>query len=245
MSSKNAIVVVDIKQKGSHNFLQYNLESFKDYSKRTDAELIILSSKKLSNRYSLHKQYPYQYLRFEKNQIYELFNKYNRILRLDNDTIIKKECPNLFDLDPSNFYATREDVGSKKLHRTKEIQNIQTQLGIINGWDSSYFNSGVVLASAIHKEAFNLNNLDLTRVKGGMQEQSVLNWLLFKLKLNIVDLGPNFNFMKFFEDDNIGMKKYSYIIHYAGGSIEDKVKGFKKDLLKYNFKFVNSKNNLF
>lgn len=234
--SRNAIVVVNIQRKGTNNLLQYSLESFKDYSKRTNAELIVLSSKKLDQKYSLHKQSPYEYLRFEKNQIYDLFGKYNRILRLDNDTIIKKDCPNLFELDPSNFYATREDVGSKKLARLKEIQDIQTQLGTIEGWDSFYFNSGVILASEIHKEAFNLSNLNLTEVKGGMQEQSVLNWLSFKLKFNIVDLGPNFNFMKFFGDDNIGIKKHSHIIHYAGENIEGKVEAFKKDIPKYNLK---------
>ena len=71
MNKKNAVVVIDIKQKGIHNLLQYTLKSFEEYCKRTRSELIILSSKKLDQKYNLHKQAPYPYIRFEKNQIYD------------------------------------------------------------------------------------------------------------------------------------------------------------------------------
>ena len=233
MNKKNAVVVIDIKQKGIHNLLQYTLKSFEEYCKRTRSELIILSSKKLDQKYNLHKQAPYPYIRFEKNQIYDLFDEYNRILRLDSDTLITENCPNYFLLDSNNFYVTREDIGSRKEPRLKQIQTIQSQLGIIPGWSSFYFNSGVILASRIHKEAFNLANIDLTKVKGGLQEQTVLNWLTFNLKLSVVDLGPYFNFIKFFEDENFGIRENSNIIHYAGRINDEKVKELKKDIINF------------
>tara|TARA_S200002703_G_scaffold151338_1_gene150594 strand:+ start:421 stop:1155 length:735 start_codon:yes stop_codon:yes gene_type:complete len=239
--SRNAIVVVNIQRKGTNNLLQYSLESFKDYSKRTNAELIVLSSKKLDQKYSLHKQSPYEYLRFEKNQIYDLFNTYDRILRLDSDTLIKKDCPNYFDLHSSNLYVTREDVGSRKDNRLKRIRNIKKQLGEVEGWNDFYFNSGVLLASKLHKEAFNLNNIDLTKVSGNMQEQSVLNWLSFYNKFNLVDLGPTFNFLDFFEKDKVAFKKNSYIIHYAGMTYQDKLTELKNDIIKFDLEFKETK----
>ena len=233
---KNAVVVVDIKQKGIHSLLQYNINALKQYSQRTRSELIIISSKILDQKYNLHKQAPYPYLRFEKNQIYRLFKEYDRILRLDSDTMIMQNCPNYFDLDPKNMYVTREDVGSRKEPRLRQIKTIQSQLGTVEGWNSFYFNSGVILASSIHKVAFNLDNVDLSKVKGGLQEQTVLNWLTFKLKLSIVDLGPYFNFIEFFETENFGLRKNSNIIHYAGKTNDKKVKDLKRDITNFNSK---------
>jgi len=63
---------------------------------------------------------------FEKNQIYDLFDKYNRILRLDYDMLITPNCPNLFDIVPENkIGCVFEDVGGAKLSRVKMIINIQ------------------------------------------------------------------------------------------------------------------------
>tara|TARA_R110002153_G_scaffold108646_1_gene249239 strand:+ start:1103 stop:1840 length:738 start_codon:yes stop_codon:yes gene_type:complete len=243
MNKKNAIVIIDIGRKSSNNILQYNLKSFEYYSKRTGADLIILDTTQLDQKYNLKLQLPYDYIRFEKNQIYDLFNKYDRILRLDNDTIITKNCPNYFELDPSKFYVTREDVGSKREQRLKQIQTIQAQLGIIQGWDDFYFNSGVILASRIHKEAFNLSNVDLKKVSGSHQEQSVLNWLTFYFKFNIVDLGPYFNLMNFLIQEKFGEKKYANILHYAGKEYSEKVMALKKDIanLDLKFKSINPK----
>jgi lipopolysaccharide biosynthesis glycosyltransferase len=239
--SKNAIVIIDIAQNGFNGITQYSLNSFKSYSQRVNADLIVIDTPQLESKYKLYTQSPYPYIRFEKNQIYDLFDTYDRILRLDSDTLIKKDCPNYFDLDSSNLYVTREDVGSRKDNRLKRIRNIKKQLGEVEGWNDFYFNSGVLLASKLHKEAFNLNNIDLTKVSGNMQEQSVLNWLSFYNKFNLVDLGPTFNFLDFFEKDKVAFKKNSYIIHYAGMTYQDKLTELKNDIIKFDLEFKETK----
>lgn len=205
-----AIFVVNINRDLD---FKYCLPSLQIYSQKTNADLIVIDKPK----YNFNIKGNYNYSTFEKNQIYTFLDKYERILRVDSDVIITPNAPDYFEFDPSYFYVSREDVGSRKNNRLNEIKVIQSSLGVIPGWSDFYFNSGVVLASNIHKEAFNISRIDFSKNLGQFKEQNVLNWNVNNLNFKLKDLGKDFNHTRIFEESEFNSNRLaSNIIHYAG-----------------------------
>lgn len=224
---KNLIFIVSI---GRDNYLQYCLPSVELYCKKYNIDFKIINTPK----YNLPVTNEYNYNTFEKNQIYDFIDGYDRILRLDSDIIITPHCPNYFTTDPNYIYVSNEDVGSRKQQRINEIKLIQQSLGKIKNWKNGYFNSGVILFSKQHKEIFNIKGLDLTKNLGSFKEQNVLNWKVHNLNFPIKDLGMNFNHTRIYEESwcNSDRKKAN-IIHYAGPQNTKEIK--MKEDFKYFF----------
>ena len=107
---KNLIFIVSI---GRDNYLKYCLPSVKVYCKKYNIDLKVISTPFYNIPYS----FEYNYNTFEKNQVYNHIEGYDRILRLDSDIIINPNAPNFFELDPNNIYVTYEDVGPRKIER--------------------------------------------------------------------------------------------------------------------------------
>jgi lipopolysaccharide biosynthesis glycosyltransferase len=240
-SQKNAILIISINLDNCphrQSLTDSCLIHAEKYAKRVGAQIEVITTCK----YNLTGKFDYNYINLEKNQIYELYDKYDRILRIDTDVIIRKSCPDLFKLtDPNIIYATREDINcseSQRLSRLRELKNSQfgfkktingttfscPGLGDIN-WRDFYVNSGVVLASKCHKEIYHITEKDKNVIRdGGMgfaKEQTLMNWKIQNLGFKIEDLGPNFNHMRFF--DWKFPKKNSHIIHMAGNHIADQM----------------------
>ncbi len=153
---------------------------------------------------------------FEKNQIYELFDTYDRILRLDFDLIITPKCPNLFEIVPEHkIGVVFEDV-----NRDERILAIQERLGDVN-WRERYINAGVVVVSKRHREVFNttieeIN--DIQKIEGIITpEQDYFNYVIRKLGFEIHELSYKFNHIRHFPANRFD----SYIIHYAGSWVFD------------------------
>jgi len=223
---KNCICLISI---GREEIFEYSYPTIKSYANKVDADLIVINKKK----YNIDKKDNYNYLTFEKNQIYDLFDKYDRILRLDSDIIIKENCPNLFDNPVGKFYCVFEDVGIKESQRRNEIKLIKTQLGQIPNWSKGYFNSGVILCDKEHKEIFDIDIEVIQKNSlGSFKEQNYLNWLVRNKGLEIIDLGHKYNHMGFFTSHFKLNKDDSYILHYAGKQ-NIKPQDMKNDLKKY------------
>jgi len=205
----NAVVVVNI---GRAHLMRWALPSISAYCSRTGARFHPINEP----RWSLGTHQGYNYGTFEKFQVYELFDTYERILRLDADVIVSPTCPNLFETDPHKVYAVREDRFSRKASRLKQMKLVQQTLGTLPEWTSGYVNSGVVLASREHRRAFRLRNAKkvLRMNLGEFKEQTMLNWRLRYLGFRVVDLGPAFNHMSMF-DEHADREK-AHILHYAG-----------------------------
>jgi len=159
---------------------------------------------------------------FEKNQIYELFDKYDRILRLDYDVIITPNCPNIFEIVPENkIGGIFEDEGIPESNRNERIINIQKHLGDLN-WKSGYMNAGVIVASRQHKEIFNTTIEEINNVQkiNGIvtPEQDYLNYMIRKLRFEIYNLSYKFNHITYFSPNRFD----SHIIHYAGSKVFDR-----------------------
>lgn len=224
---KNAIVVIAI---GIPEIIETTLVSFEAYAKKTKSDLIIIDKP----IYNIAGTFKYNYMRFEKNQIYNVLSDYDRVLRLDADIVINPATPNLFLFDKKNIYAVKEDINYlRSIHTKIEIKKIQKDLGDINGWKDTYYNGGVILASKKHREVFNISDIDFSLDLGLLKEQNVFNWRAKKLKFHIEDLGPNFNFYGGMNPSNFYLdssRRQAYFIHHTVQGWAKKQAGLAKDI---------------
>jgi len=250
---KCAVVVTAITDGfDAKTMLDITKPSLEKYCKRTNSDFIIIDEPKLNIADSIH--IPdhgwygkYNYLRFEKNQVYDLFEIYDKVLRLDVDIVVNPYAPNYFELEDYFLYITEEGPD-----RSAEVKIIKRDLGEVEGWNKTYFNSGVVLASKRHKEVFNIADIDFNLELGMFKEQNVLNWKVRKLNIATKNLGRNFNFI----NDGTGaflnekIRRKADIIHHnipimqtKEGSL-GKIDSMKKDVNyflsapKYNRKLI-------
>lgn len=137
----------------------------------------------------------YKNINLKKNQIYDLFNKYDRILRVLPEILISDSCPNLFEYPEQYIYASRENYENfnenciyngfilcSKMHR--DIYKIyQDEENLINEDRINFFENYLKLYKSDGRD---LSSKHI--------EQSIINWKIKKLNFEIKDLGPNFNY---------------------------------------------------
>lgn len=215
-AQRNAVVVVAI---GKSEMWEIGKKSVEKYCEKYNFPLEILTKKRSKvEGFGIYNYFNF----FEKNQVYHLFKKYDRILRLDWDLNITPNCPNLFEVVPEDkIGVVYEDVGNIKSDRRGLIKKIQNLLGNV-GWTKGYFNSGVMVVSKKHKEIFNTNDDEIEMVRNlnlrSCEEQTYINYLVKKLGFEIFELNYKFNHLSVFSESWNGFpnRLKSYIIHYAG-----------------------------
>ena len=155
-------------------------------------------------------------------RILQIFNYYNsgydRIIHLDSDVVINKDCPNLFKVVPPECIGTVfEDVGSRQSQRRGMIAKIQKQWGDV-GWRARYINTGVFVTSAIHRDIFLYHDNGLWEDWGG--DDMHLGYRIHSLGFDtcLSELPFQFNHMSMFSEEWNGSRDRfdSHIIHYAG-----------------------------
>ncbi len=225
-----AIAVVNI---GKDKVFKYCLKSLEYYCNKYSLALEIINEIK----YDIKGSDGYNYLTFEKNQIFELFDKYERILRVDTDILISPLCPNVFEMVPrEKVGVVYEDVGSRKTNRRKKIIEAQNALGNID-WTDGYFNSGIIIVSKEHRKLFELTEEDihtiLTSGISDFKEQTFLNYRVHRYGFQVHALDFRFNHTRIFSEPWNGSPNRldSFITHYAG---DQKVKArmMKRDYKK-------------
>lgn len=230
----NCICLISI---GKNYLLQYSLPSIEQYCKKYNIALTVIDKA----FYNLPKRDNYNYLTFEKFQVYNLFNDFDWVLRLDADIIIKPDCPDIFkNKNPNLVYAVREDIGERQKNRLGQIKAIKKDFGAIP-WKNNYINSGVVLSHHKTKKIYKLTNDDLEKIHsrslGYFKEQNLLNWKINNLNYQVIDLGYKYNYLKAYQDEGYS-KNNAYIIHYAGKQ-SVKEENMRKDFNKW-FKKINT-----
>jgi hypothetical protein len=159
----------------------------------------------------------------EKFRIHDRLEQYERILFLDDDVIVRPECPDLFALVPPGQFGAFLVHGYTDYH-DGAITDIQAQLGDI-GWKRTYFNSGVMVLSRQQRDVFQLD--PRYRVEARFfPDQTVINYNVQRLKIPIFDIGYRFNHST--APRNSAERFQSFIIHYPGkghraGSKEEQI----------------------
>ncbi len=136
-----------------------------NYAHRVGADFIVIAEPKIN--LGNHN--------FEKYQIYELLEKYQRIIYIDTDIIITPQCPNLFQIVPENMFGAFI-VSDYTYFHDGAIKKIQAKLGDI-GWKRKYFNAGVMVISQCHRGIFSPEHglLKWSDESGAFYDQTLLN----------------------------------------------------------------------
>ena len=149
-------------------------------------------------------------------QIYDLLKDYDRVACIGTDTLIMKNCPDIFKEVPIHMVGSvYEDKGTRQQDRRARIVNVQRLREDI-GWGKGYINSDVLVVSRLHRDIFNLAYDDLYLSLGF--DDVELGYQINRNKYEIHELPYQFNHMSMFSEPwNNNVSRFdSFIIHYAG-----------------------------
>ena len=173
---------------------------------------------------------------WDKLKLFSLFSNYNRILSLNENIIIRKDSPNLFDIVPETELGVLDE--GKYLVRVDKIKLASFEYGLeVPKWDGKYYNDGVILSSRLHKKIFKGPQ------KIGSEFASYMNLMIANNEVKIFELDHTFNRMHFM-DDKVGVVRFgSYFLHYQDApenivenSIKSDLETWEKDFPNYNYK---------
>jgi lipopolysaccharide biosynthesis glycosyltransferase len=171
-------------------------------------------------------------------EVYDLFEKYDRILCLDCDMLISKDCPNLFDIVPEDMIGSiYEDKATRKADRLQRIQHIQRVFGDV-GWKENYTNAGTFMMSKMHRDIFLPVNEKYWGERGSVDVH--LSYNIHKYNFKVFELDYKWNHMTMFSEswNNHANRFDSHIIHYAGGGIFDRGVKSKMEQIKLDYKKI-------
>ena len=238
--SKNLIYTTAINHDTStfsnSDYSQYCLNTWQAWCDKNGVDFFVID--KHDSRY----KYPV----WNKDLIFEYVgDKYDKIMYVDSDTMIKWDAPNPFDTYNDEF-CTATDRASLKwiLNSIDAYQPFfkKTKLNL-----ETYFNSGVCMFTKEHKpifekliEFYERNSASLDGIKGVGKVQTVLNFMLEKEGVKRKTIPPTWNLFSIHkknmfrhnwqlnEDMTPFFIKYAYIWHFTGFPIEDRTKIMKQ-----------------
>jgi lipopolysaccharide biosynthesis glycosyltransferase len=167
----------------------------------------------------------------DKLRMAEYFDRYDRILFLDADILVRDDCPNLFDLVDEERVAAYDEGSTlwhlkDLIHRIHDVNNLSELWGLPKAdWPGvvkegeilPFYNAGVMLLSKQHRcllEAPALDPLPNPKGKVPCAEQCYLNWTIRKHKPKMHHLPVCFNQMPY--NRTADYRFTSYMLHYAG-----------------------------
>lgn len=154
-------------------------------------------------------------------EVYNMFDTYDRILHLDSDMLVNKDCPNLFEIVPENCIGSiYEDVGSRMADRRHKLLFMQSKWGDV-GWRTGYTNAGTFMMSKCHRNIFLPHNEQYWIAWGSADLHMSYN--IHKFGFDFHELDFTWNHMAMFSEpwNNHPDRFKSKIIHYAGKGIFD------------------------
>jgi hypothetical protein len=190
------------------------LPSQRHYAARIGADFVILDK-----RIHAHPHY-------DKWQIYDLFDTYDRILYLDADMIVRQDCPNLFNCVPHDAVGGENELKSCPA-QAQQLERFCERVGIGSLPCPFYINGGMFLASANHREVFRKPEVVVSDLP--WPEQSHFNARLIGEKHKVFLLPSCFN-------DRHRQGDYlwrSYILHYSCMSHQARVDAATRDLASW------------
>lgn len=155
---------------------------------------------------------------FEKFQLYELMNTYNRIIYLDADVIPTVDAPDLLSEVPEGSWGSTLEVrGAYDWKFKHELDRVARKLGElpVDSW-RLYFNAGVLVFDRQHKAIWEWNPKHV--LAGRWPEQTLLNYRILRSNTAVHELDDRYNYspqrVPEWEDDTV--RRSAFFIHYAG-----------------------------
>lgn len=213
-------MIVYIVNINEPSYSQYCINSWKHWADKVGAEVVTLNEPVGDVEPHWGKVFPFQLL--DSSEI-----NYDRVLVVDNDTIVHPDCPNFFDLVPEDeIGVVCDDVNFDWTIRSTDAYHKHV-FSDYNRFDPfEYFNSGFIVLSKKHRDVYNLiieflseNYQQLNWVQenyGVGRDQTPLNFLLRKhSKLNF--MSKRFNCQGLLSKEIVDpskLKEMVYVSHY-------------------------------
>jgi lipopolysaccharide biosynthesis glycosyltransferase len=183
--------------------------SLQSYAGRIGADFVVITDQRIS-------KFPH----FEKFRLYDILAEYNRVIFLDTDTIVRHDCPNLFDIVPQDrvgmygegFMANEQE---QAVHRRVMEQSLHEYYNAPPPaeWNREFYNTGVIVASQCHKDLFIPPPKELPL---DYWDQAFMNARLTMEKIKVFDIGYRFNRMYYVDKVVKQHRLYAHVVHYAG-----------------------------
>jgi len=180
---------------------KYTLPSIKKYANKIGADFINITENDPG----------YITQKWNKFHIYELLNKYKRILYLDIDLIIREDTPSLFDIVPETKLGMFDE--GRYAQRYEYLEQASNYYGEpLKKWNGAFYNSGVMVISRRHKQIFKMpKGFDFVET-----DQPYINLRIVNDGVDMFGLNYKYNRMDIL-DKFVGISRLdSYIVHYAG-----------------------------
>jgi len=199
MPSRNAIVTVNVGPlwKALGNI---TINTMIKYAHRIGADFVNI------NNLVVHPIINHD-IRYEKFQIYDLLGIYDRIMLIDYDAVITKNCPDMFRLVPENKLGIKIADGSINAFKDR----IEKQLGKIE-WGVHYYNSGLIIVSSQQRELFNYRSAKVL-TSGFLAEQNTITYQIYAHRTPVHLLSSQEHYIPYLD----GEVKNPFVIHWAGG----------------------------
>ncbi len=203
---RRALVTLDIGD-GLRAMTQVTHPLMRRYAERWSAEFVRITQARD----------PSQYVCFEKYQLADFFDDFERILYVDGDVLIAPDAPDIFARVPRD-HVGGTDVSRVRTDFAADVRHAQEVMGEIGWrWMDGYLNAGIYVVSVEHRELMTPDTQRLGRwaqdPDARFSDQTLLNYDLQRLAIPFVDLGPRFNHTSIFGSRN---RFRSWFIHYAG-----------------------------
>ena len=215
---KNIVYIVNINEP---RYSQYSINSWKKWALSNNAEVVTLTEPFSEVEPHWYKVFAYKLL--DNSNI-----EYDRILVVDNDTIVHPETPNFFEsvpedkigvvFDDVNYDWTIRSTDAYRKHVFAEFQAFDT---------FEYFNSGFIVLSRQHKEVYekvidfllnNYQSLNWVQSNYGVgRDQTPLNFMLRAYSNGLHYMSKRYNLQGLLSKEIIDPKMLSdmaYVYHF-------------------------------
>lgn len=170
---------------------------------------------------------------WEKFQIADLLETYDRILYIDTDLIIHPQCPDLFAAVPETHLGMFNEAPFTDRSRELIIECCRHYGVTLPTWDGRYFNTGVMVISRRHRAVFQRPSQEV----GSFYEQTYLNMRIAQFQVPMHELRHEYNRMTCMDRVIGEHRSASKIIHYAGAlytvSLDYLVRVIAEDLRRW------------
>tara|TARA_R110000822_G_scaffold128195_3_gene263887 strand:- start:814 stop:1590 length:777 start_codon:yes stop_codon:yes gene_type:complete len=222
----NIVFMVNISEKKKPNRnspYEYSIKSWKHYCKRHGAEFFMLTDRIHAENFmnaNWHKAFVFQLL--EASDI-----PYDKVLIVDGDTIVHPNAPSIFDACGDGFCTVHNDGSYDWLFRSMEAYS-KLIFDDFTFPFTEYFNSGVMVVNAKHREFFNqviefymeqhdrIKHLQETYHVG--TDQPVLNFMVQKYRDDLEMLPYEWNMQDLSRREVLDMEltftNYGWVYHF-------------------------------
>jgi hypothetical protein len=191
---------------------EITLPTHRAYAERIGADPIVLDRRLYSHPHH------------DKWQLAELFDTYERIVYLDADTVVRRDCPDLFLWVPPECFAGENELLTWPDH-ANGLRDFVQQMGFPPLAEIPYYvNGGVFVASRRHREMFRPPEQVLAHLP--WPEQHHLNARLLAARVPVLLLPRAFNDRQ----RAPGYLRWSFVLHYSVMGLDERIAAARADL---------------